>query len=160
MKFIDLFAGLGGFHLALRELGHECVFASELDYRLQDLYELNFGLRPVGDIRGISVEDIPEHDIICAGFPCQPFSKAGVQSGLRDIQRGGLFFEIMKIVRHHKPRFLILENVPNLPRHNQGATWEVLEAALRNEKYAVDYMRLSPHEFGIPQNRERVFIVA
>lgn len=158
MRFIDLFAGLGGFHLALSHLGHECVFASELDSRLRDLYERNFGMRPAGDIRDVSVTDIPVHDILCAGFPCQPFSKAGDQSGLTDPKSGDLFFHIMRIVRYHRPRFILLENVPNLERHNKGRTWEQLAAELRGEGYDIVAKKLSPHRFGIPQIRERIFI--
>lgn len=159
MKFVDLFAGLGGFHLALAHLGHECVFASEIDQRLQDVYERNFGMRPVGDIRGISVSDIPSHDVLCAGFPCQPFSKAGVQSGLEDPRWGDLFSHIIRIVQFHRPRFVLLENVPNLERHNKGLTWEQLAAELRDEGYAILAKKLSPHRFGVPQIRERIFIV-
>ncbi|MGD0857384.1 MAG: DNA (cytosine-5-)-methyltransferase, partial [Dehalococcoidia bacterium] len=118
MKFIDLFAGLGGFHLALRDLGHQCVFASEIDDTLRDLYESNFGIRPAGDIRQVDVSDIPAHDILCAGFPCQPFSKAGAQDGLADPDLGVLYKEILKVVKHNHPRYMILENVPNFEKHN------------------------------------------
>lgn len=159
MKFIDLFAGLGGFHLALTELGHQCVFASEIERHLQDLYERNFAMRPAGDIRSVSVTDIPKHDILCAGFPCQPFSKAGDQNGLEDPRWGDLFFQIMRIVQHHRPHYIILENVPNLERHNNGQTWERLATELEGEGYNILANKLSPHRFGIPQIRERVFIV-
>lgn len=159
MKFIDLFAGLGGFHLALARLDHECVFASEIDSRLQALYERNFGVRPGGDIRNVSVTDIPEHDVLCAGFPCQPFSKAGDQSGLEDPKWGDLFSHIVRIVRHRRPPFVLLENVPNLERHNKGRTWEQLATDLQGEGYEILAKKLSPHRFGIPQIRERIFIV-
>ncbi len=118
MRFIDLFAGLGGFHLALRELGHECVFASELDEKLREIYLANFGIQPAGDIRNIPLDDIPPHDILCAGFPCQPFSKAGSQEGMNDTERGMLFYEILRIIDYHKPKYIILENVPNIKKHN------------------------------------------
>lgn len=159
MKFIDLFAGLGGFHLALTRLGHDCVFASEIDTNLSEVYKQNFGFMPVGDIRGIELEDIPSHDILCAGFPCQPFSKAGGQKGFEDPDSGDLFSYVIKIVHFHKPRYIILENVPNIERHNNGTTWEKIYAELKNEGYYVKFNKLSPHHFGIPQIRDRIFIV-
>lgn len=122
LRFIDLFAGLGGFHLALGRLGHTCVFACEVDEKLQTLYEKNFGLKPAGDIRGVPLSDIPGHDILCAGFPCQPFSKAGDQRGFKCPKEGDLFEHVMRIALYHKPRYVILENVPNLKRHNNGDT--------------------------------------
>lgn len=159
MKFIDLFAGLGGFHLALSELGHDCVYASEIDCGLQDNYEKNFGIRPEGDIMGIRIDSIPSHDILCAGFPCQPFSKAGFQKGLKDKKRGALFDEIIKIIQCHHPEYLIMENVPNIRKHNNGQTWEYIEKQLRVEGYDISARDLSPHHFGIPQIRLRTYIV-
>lgn len=159
MRFIDLFAGLGGFHLALQRLGHNCVFACEIDPSLQSLYEKNFKLLPKGDIREIPVRDIPKHDVLCAGFPCQPFSKAGDQKGFDCPKWGDLFDYVLEIVKYHKPHYLILENVPNLKWHNNGITWQSMEAALKKLGYAVDSKCLSPHRFGIPQIRERIFIV-
>jgi len=159
LKFVDLFAGLGGFHLALRRLGHTCVFACEIDDDLRTIYKKNFSIEPVGDIRSIKADQVPEHDILCAGFPCQPFSKAGSQEGLGDPDNGGLFFDILRVVKHHKPRFLILENVPNFERHNRGETWERMSGLLRAEGYDVRLEKLSPHQFGIPQIRERIYIV-
>ncbi len=159
MRFVDLFAGLGGFHIALRRLGHECVYASEIDTILCGVYEQNFGLMPAGNIREINVSEIPPHDILCAGFPCQPFSKAGDQQGFEDPDSGDLFSYVMMIVHHHKPTYIILENVPNLVRHNNGSTWEQICASLEGEGYFVDSRKLSPHHFGIPQIRERIFIV-
>ena len=105
LKFIDLFAGLGGFHLALSKLGHRCVFASELDPDLAALYQKNFGLMPAGDIRKVKLKDIPKHDVLCAGFPCQPFSKAGEQRGLKCPQWGDLIDYVIAILRRHKPQF-------------------------------------------------------
>jgi len=160
MRFIDLFAGLGGFHLALRELGHECVFASEIDKELVGLYEINHKLLPQGDIRLIDEKNIPAHDILCAGFPCQPFSKAGEQQGLGCVKWGDLFWEIIRIVKHHKPEFILLENVSNLEKHNRGQTWKEMNAALVAEGYDVKFTHFSPHEFAIPQVRKRMFIVA
>lgn len=120
MRFIDLFAGLGGFHLALRKLGHTCVFACEIDEALREVYERNFGMSVAGDIRDVSAADIPPHDILCAGFPCQPFSKAGDQEGLGHPKLGGLYEDMLRVIRYHRPCYLILENVPNLARHNKG----------------------------------------
>lgn len=159
MKFIDLFAGLGGFHVALQRLGHSCVFASEIDARLRDLYRENFGLTPFGDIREVEMDAIPDHDILCAGFPCQSFSKAGNQRGLKCPENGDLFDYIIKILRTHKPRFFILENVPNLKQHDNGATWSSIQHRLRLAGYKIDSNRCSPHQFGIPQVRDRLYIV-
>lgn len=160
MRFIDLFAGLGGFHLALRSLGHTCVFASEIDTELCDLYKKNFGLRPEGDIRRISALDVPCHELLCAGFPCQPFSKAGEQLGTQCRLWGDLFdTHVLRIIRAHKPTFLVLENVANLERHNGGQTWTQMRQQLAECGYEVETKILSPHRFGIPQIRERLFIV-
>jgi len=158
LKFIDLFAGLGGFHQALGRLGHTCVFASELDPGLADLYEKNFGLRPHGDIREAFTE-VPPHDILCAGFPCQPFSKAGDQLGFDCPQWGDLFDYVLTILDRHKPAYLLIENVPNLLRHDEGKTWEKIKARLEEFGYKVDKHKLSPHMFGVPQVRERAIIV-
>ncbi len=160
MHFIDLFGGLGGFHLALKQLGHECVFASELDQELRKLYESNFALYPAGDIREIDAKAIPPHDILCAGFPCQPFSKAGEQLGADCPQWGDLFQDhVIRIINLHKPKYLLLENVANLKRHKRGETWSYMENQLKNLGYDVDFKILSPHRFGVPQIRERMFII-
>jgi DNA (cytosine-5)-methyltransferase 1 len=158
-RFIDLFAGLGGFHQALSSRGGKCVFASELNDNLADLYERNFGIRPEGDIKKVDLATIPEHDILCAGFPCQPFSKAGDQKGLECPQWGNLFDYVVDILRQKKPRFFIIENVPNLVRHNKGATWSIICDQLKGLGYAISFAKLSPHMFGVPQKRERAFIV-
>lgn len=160
VDFVDLFAGLGGFHVALARLRHKCVFACEIDDDLRQLYKLNFGLLPSDDIRNVVASQVPKHNILCAGFPCQPFSKAGDQKGLKCRKWGDLFSHVMRIVRHHLPENVILENVPNLARHNNGDTWSLMERALRAAGYNVKIRTLSPHKFGIPQIRERVFIVA
>lgn len=158
MRFIDLFAGLGGFHQALERLGHTGVFASELDPDLAALYEKNFGLKPHGDIRSAH-SSVPPHDILCAGFPCQPFSKAGDQKGFECPQWGDLFDYVVKILDEHKPRYLMIENVPNLMRHDSGNTWRRIEERLREAGYAIKSSRLSPHLFGVPQVRDRAIIV-
>jgi DNA (cytosine-5)-methyltransferase 1 len=161
LRFVDLFAGLGGFHLALRALGHKCVFASEIDEDLCDLYERNFSMRPNGDLRAINVEEIPTHDVLCAGFPCQPFSKAGEQQGTKCKLWGDLFSNhVLRVIQHHRPAYFLMENVANLERHNGGQTWRKMRRQLERDcGYAVDTKVLSPHTFGIPQIRERLFIV-
>ncbi len=159
MRFIDLFAGLGGFHLALKSLGHKCVFASEIDETLRTTYCNNFGMRPSGDIRDVEVESIPRHDILCAGFPCQPFSKARDYSEPEDAELSELYLQILRVIQHHHPKFLILENVPNFEKHEEGQTWEKVQDLLRREGYSVRLAKLSPHEFDIPQIRQRIYIV-
>jgi DNA (cytosine-5)-methyltransferase 1 len=159
LRFIDIFAGLGGFHLALKAMGHKCVFACESDEELAALYEKNFGLMPHGDIRNLDIETVPSHDILCAGFPCQPFSKAGDQQGLQCPQWGDLIDYVIRILRTQRPRYFIIENVPNLVRHRQGKTWRTIEHRLRLTGYSVSDQLLSPHHFGVPQIRERAFIV-
>jgi DNA (cytosine-5)-methyltransferase 1 len=158
MHFVDLFAGLGGFHQGLARLGHQCVFASDIDPELADLYEKNFGIRPAGDIRD-AYKQVPPHDILCAGFPCQPFSKAGEQKGFKCPEWGDLFDFVEAILKRHKPRYLMLENVPNLLRHADGKTWKDISNRLHRLNYNVDWARLSPHMFGVPQVRERAFII-
>lgn len=159
LKFIDLFAGLGGFHLALDKLGCECVFASELRLDLQELYAKNFpGVNIKGDITKVKVTEIPRHDILCGGFPCQPFSQAGKRLGFTDEVRGNLFDNIMDILRHHTPKYVILENVQNLKNHDGGNTWQVIYETL-SEFYDVKEAILSPHQFGTPQHRFRIYIV-
>lgn len=159
MRFIDLFSGLGGFHLALARLGHDCVFASEINKDLADLYEKNFKISNVhSDIKSVHVEDIPDHDIMCAGFPCQPFSKAGKQLGIND-ERGQFIVDFERILTRHKPKYFILENVPNLRRHDREETWREIKEVLESCNYTVYDEILSPHEFGIPQIRKRIYIV-
>ena len=159
LRFIDLFAGLGGFHAALTALGHECVFACEADDELASLYEKNHGLKPFGDIRLVEPNSVPPHNVLCAGFPCQPFSKAGDQLGLNCPQYGNLIVYILAILDYHKPEYLIMENVPNLMRHENGRTWIEIKSHLIAAGYDIAEERFSPHEFGVPQVRERFFIV-
>jgi DNA (cytosine-5)-methyltransferase 1 len=139
LRFIDLFAGLGGFHVALSKLGHECVFASEIDDELRSLYEKNFKSmsgRIHGDIRKWK-HLVPEHDFLCAGFPCQPFSKSGAQLGILDETRGTLFHEILEILERLQPRFVLLENVGNFGRHDDGRTWKIVKDRLSQLGYFV-----------------------
>jgi len=170
LKFIDLFAGLGGFHLALNNLGHQCVFASELDKELREIYALNHKVLQtknkdghhnniIGDIHNINIKQIPEHDILCAGFPCQPFSQAGKRNGLNDPINGNHFFKIIEILKYHKPTYVFLENVATLKGHDDGKTWGTIKIELKKLKYDVTQEVLSPHQFGIPQHRKRLYIV-
>ena len=160
MEFIDLFAGLGGFHLALKDLGHQCVFACEIDDQLRSLYKKNFEMESKGDIEELDIQyDIPKHDILCAGFPCQPFSVAGHRKGLADRDRGNLFNSIVDILREKVPNYFILENVPHLKGHDDGQTWRKIEEDLKSLGYQVDDRCFSPHQFGIPQVRWRMFII-
>lgn len=158
LRFIDLFAGIGGFHLALHDLGHTCVFASELNDDLRELYKINYEVECQGDINKVDVSAIPKHDILCAGFPCQPFSKAGKQNGLGDTNNGNLFDRIMEIVDYHNPEYIFLENVPNLKGHDDGNTWKYIHNKL-SKKYEVKEQIISPHKFGVPQHRSRIYIV-
>jgi DNA (cytosine-5)-methyltransferase 1 len=158
LKFIDLFAGIGAFHIALERLGHECVFASELSDELRELYYKNHDMKCHGDITKTDLKSIPEHDILCAGFPCQSFSKAGNQRGMQEA-RGKLFDEIIKILSYHKPRYILLENVRNLLTHDKGYTWEYISNELSKLGYYIDKRILSPHHINIPHHRERIFII-
>lgn len=161
--FIDLFAGLGGFHLAMESLGGKCVFASELKKDLQELYKINFPETPivVGDITlEENIDKIPSHDVLCAGFPCQPFSQAGKRQGFKDKKsRGTMIDYICKIIELHKPKYIFLENVANLKGHNKGKTWETIQKKMDDLEYNISDAILSPHQFGIPQHRKRIYIV-
>ena len=167
-RFVDLFAGIGGFHQAMAELGGECVFASEIDRDARAVYRANFGVEPEGDIRPLTEGPkvlVPAHDVLCAGFPCQPFSKSGFQRGMEET-RGTLFFNILKILESRRPRFVILENVRNLAGPRQRAAWETIILSLRQLGYRVSDKPtvFSPHFLdalhdGRPQIRERVFIL-
>ena len=161
LRFVDLFAGLGGFHLGLSRLGHECVLASEINPELREIYQNNFGITPHGDIREINPADVPAFDVLCGGFPCQPFSKAGFQAGLSCERNGDLASVVVQWIKTHRPSYVILENVANFERHDGGRTWRWLDRELRHAGYPmVQKMVLSPHRYGIPQIRERLFIVA
>lgn len=157
--FIDLFAGLGGFHLAAQSAGGICVFASEIQPGLRELYAKNHGVDAAGDINEVAMSDIPVHDMLCAGFPCQPFSKAGSQEGWRDAVRGTLFFRIVQILEARRPEFVVLENVANFFKHDEGNTFSAVKAALDGLGYDCLAEKLSPHKFGVPQIRERMYLV-
>ena len=157
-KFIDLFAGIGGFHYALSSFGAKCVFASEWDKYAAETYETNFNLKPHGDVTLIKENTIPNHDILCGGFPCQAFSISGKQKGFEDT-RGTLFFDIARIISYHKPKIVFLENVKNLAKHDSGKTFQTILQTLDNLGYNVFSKVLNSSNFGLPQNRERVYIV-
>lgn len=165
--FIDLFAGIGGFRIAFQEAGGKCVFSSEWDRFAKETYVQNFGDCPHGDIRRINKNDIPDHDILCAGFPCQPFSLAGVSKknslgrkhGFEDETQGTLFFEIKEILRIKRPPAFMLENVKNLLSHDKGRTFEVIRHALEDQLgYVVNWKVVNGAKW-VPQHRERIFIV-
>ncbi len=163
LKFIDLFCGIGGFHVAMKEASlendiiPECVFSSDIDKYCQDSYEMNFGQRPAGDITKVEPKDIPDHDILFAGFPCQPFSILGQMKGFDDT-RGTLFFHIANILKEKKPKAFILENVKQLVGHNEGQTLKVIMKTLKELGYHVQYAVLNALDYGLPQKRERVII--
>ena len=158
-KYIDLFAGIGGFHQAMKNLGGKCVLASEIDESAIKTYMKNYGIDSNHDINDIKDEEIPDHDVLCAGFPCQTFSKAGKQMGFDDPTKGTLFFQIARILRAKKPKYIILENVRNLMSHDHHNTWDVIEKVLDEVGYNVKPIIMSPHQLGIPQLRERVYIL-
>lgn len=158
LKFIDLFAGIGGFHVALAQNGAECVFVSEWDKFAQQTYAANCKNEIHGDITKIKEQEVPDHDILCGGFPCQAFSVSGKQLGFKDT-RGTLFFDIMRIVREKRPKILFLENVKNLTKHDKGKTLKVILASLEEAGYDVHYKVLNASDYGIPQARQRVYFV-
>lgn len=154
--FIDLFCGIGGFRIALEKKGLKCVFSSEIDPHAQEAYFNNFGEKPAGDITKIPAEEIPKHDILCAGFPCQSFSAAGKRGGLEDT-RGELFYEIIRIAQYHKPLVMILENVKNIVSMDGGKTIKTIQTKLDEIGYNVHIHVLNASNFGVPQARERVY---
>lgn len=159
ITFIDLFAGIGGFRLALNSFAAKCVFTSEWDKQAQEIYLNNFKEFPKGDITKISEADIPVHDILCGGFPCQSFSISGKQKGFDDT-RGTLFFDVIRIAKYHKPKLLFLENVRNLEAHNNGETLNTILRTLYDIGYNVFYKVLNASLFGVPQKRERIYFIA
>jgi len=159
-RFIDLFCGIGGFHLALSAFGAKCVFASDIDAEARKVYFNNFNIEPEGDIKNIYAEDIPAHDILCGGFPCQAFSISGTQAGFDDEKTGRLFFEIIRIAQHHQPQIVLLENVANFEAHNNGKTIERILSELNKIGYTAFKKVLCASDYGIPQYRRRLYIVA
>ena len=158
LKFIDLFCGLGGFRIAFESSGGQCVFSSDIDKAARDTYELNFGEVPSGDITKIDAKDIPDFDVVCAGFPCQPFSLAGKRKGFEDT-RGTLFFDVLRIIKEKKPKAFFLENVAGLTNHDGGNTIQVIMDNLDEAGYYATYKLLNAKEYGVPQNRNRWYCV-
>jgi len=164
MKYISLFSGIGGFELGIHQASEkmgielECVFSSEIDKYARQIYEKNFGVEPYGDITRINEGDIPDHDMLVGGFPCQAFSIAGKRCGFEDT-RGTLFFEIARIAKYKGPKILLLENVRGLLSHDKGRTFETILKTLDDIGYDVEWQVLNSKNFGVPQNRERVFII-
>ena len=158
ITFIDLFCGIGGFRLALESLGAKCVFSCDTDRQARKTYQANFGEEPEGDITTIAADSIPDFNILCGGFPCQPFSIAGKQRGFKDT-RGTLFFEIARIIKAKQPEVVFLENVPNLARHDNGNTLRVILDTLDGLGYNVHYQVLNVAYYGVPQIRKRIYFV-
>lgn len=158
LKFIDLFAGLGGFRLALESFGAKCVYSNEWDKYAQKVYQMNFGDKPEGDITLVDENKIPDHDILCAGFPCQAFSISGKQKGFED-SRGTLFFDVARIVKAKKPKVVFMENVKNFASHDNGNTLKVVQNTMIDLGYDFYYDILNSLDFGIPQNRERIYML-
>lgn len=158
IKFIDLFCGIGGIRLGLDSQGFECVFSSDINTECQRTYKTNFSEEPFGDITKIDEKSIPDHDILCAGFPCQPFSISGKQKGFDDT-RGTLFFDICRIINEKKPSVVFLENVKHMVHHNGGRTLQTILDKLEDLGYEVSWRVLNGVDFGVPQNRERIIII-
>jgi len=164
VKFIDLFAGIGGTRLAFESVGFECVFSSEWDQHSQKTYEANFGHRPSGDITKIQVSEIPHFDVLVAGFPCQPFSSIGQRKGFDHPTQGTLFYDIVRIIQGkidigQRPKSFLLENVKGLKTHDSGNTWNQIKISLEELGYEVHDKILDSSNFGVPQKRERIYIV-
>jgi DNA (cytosine-5)-methyltransferase 1 len=157
--YIDLFSGVGGFRQALDKLGGKCVMASEIDKYANKAYEVLYGHKTVGDVTEIEAEDVPDHDLLVGGFPCQAFSVAGKRLGFEDT-RGTLFFEMARIAKAKKPKVILAENVKGLVGHDKGRTLNTIVQTLCDIGYTVDFNVLNSKYFGVPQNRERIFIVA
>lgn len=159
VKVVDLFAGIGGFHLAFRSFGAKIVYASEWDINASKIYEKNFNIKPSGDITKIEAKDIPDHDILCAGFPCQAFSISGKRLGFDD-SRGTLFFEVARIVKEKLPKIVFMENVKNFATHDNGRTLEVVKNTMTDLGYTFFSKVLNASEYGIPQSRQRIYMIA
>jgi DNA (cytosine-5)-methyltransferase 1 len=166
-RFIDLFCGIGGFRIAFERVGCECVFSSDWNEKAQDTYEANFGERPHGDIYSVPDNAIPSHEILCAGFPCQPFSIAGVSKklslgkkhGFEDQEQGNLFFKLAELIDRHRPEAFVLENVKNLKNHDKGNTFRIIWETLTDHlKYTV-YTKVIDAQTLVPQHRERIFLI-
>ncbi|RAI79979.1 DNA (cytosine-5-)-methyltransferase [Macrococcoides caseolyticum subsp. hominis] len=158
-KFIDLFSGIGGFRIAMESLGGKCVLSSEIDKHAVETYFSNFNEMPIGDITKVNVAEIPDHDVLCAGFPCQPFSIGGLRKGFEDT-RGTLFFDVARIIKEKKPKVVFLENVAGIVSHDSGNTLRVIINSLEELEYKVHYKVMNASDYGIPQNRNRWYCIA
>ena len=158
-RFIDLFCGLGAFHTAFAA-DFECVFACDINDGVRAIYKANYGLEPAADIRAVDAAALPDFEILCAGFPCQPFSIAGNQEGFKDQEKGNLFFDVLRIMDAKKPRVCILENVKNLETHDEGRTFKRIKEELEKRQYVVSAKVLNAADYGSPQARQRIFIMA
>ena len=158
LKFIDLFCGIGGFHTALKRVNAECVFACDIDNKCREVYYKNYNIKPEGDITKINIDSIPQFDILCGGFPCQSFSNSGNKKGFND-KRGQLFEYILKIAIVKKPSFMFLENVKHIKKMDNGNIFKHIINRIEQSGYNVQTIELSPHQLGIPQQRERVIFI-
>ena len=158
IKFIDLFCGIGSFHYSFKKLGWDCVMSCDIDNAVKETYKNNYGISPLGDITEIEPKNITNYDILCAGFPCQPFSQCGQHKGFDD-KRGTLFFNIMKFVDYHKPKVIILENVMGLLNHDGGKTFEKIKGDIETSNYSITYKVIKCSDYGLPQMRKRLIIV-
>lgn len=166
LKYIDLFCGLGAFHMAFdkynklqNNIKYKCVLASDINENVRNIYEENYKLKPKGDINDINIKDIPNFDILCAGFPCQPFSIAGKQEGFNDEMKGNLFYKILEIIDIKKPSILMLENVKNLYTINKGETFKIIKNELEKRGYNVSYKVIDSRYYNSPQSRHRIYII-
>ena len=158
-EFIDLFAGIGGMRIAFENAGGQCVFSSEWDKDSQKTYEANFGEIPHGDITKIHTDEIPDFDVLLAGFPCQPFSTIGQRAGFKHETQGTLFYDVLRIISKKRPAAFLLENVKGLVSHDKGKTFEIIKKSLEKEGYEIQYQILDSADFGVPQVRKRIYIV-
>ena len=163
LTFIDLFCGIGGFHIALKKLGNKCVLASDIDKNCREIYEKNHHIKPVEDIRDINEKTMPDFDILCAGFPCQSFSNAGKKHAFEDKVRGTLFFDIIRLAKEKQPKFMFLENVKHIKKVDDGNVFTTILGALDEIGYYIkeddSVFEISPHNLGIPQDRKRIIFV-
>lgn len=158
ITFIDLFCGIGSFHYSFKKMNWECIMACDIDKAARDTYQSNYGIVPLGDVTEIVPKDIPNYDVLCAGFPCQPFSQCGKHKGFDD-KRGTLFFNIMKFVEYHKPKVIILENVQGLLKHDNGNTFNRIKNDIKEQNYTVSYKVIKCSDYGLPQMRKRLIIM-
>jgi len=158
IKYVDLFCGIGSFHYSFKKLGWDCVMSCDIDKAAKETYKHNYGTTPLGDITEIEPKTINNYDILCAGFPCQPFSQCGKHKGFDD-KRGTLFFNIMKFVDYHKPKVIILENVTGLLKHDDGKTFAKIKCDIEASNYAITYKVIKCSDYGLPQMRKRLIVI-